>query len=236
MTDQPSIDPRAADVVLAAVNAAGPMSNPAQWRAKVNELVPVVASMVRETSPLLKHASEVMHSAVFPADLVSWEVEESSTRVLVQLRTEPSKKYPDGIEPIRTDRTDSGRGKAMLKRLEEAGKGARLLVYKAMELKNDGSGESVRILAHFDVLSKGDGSTGGSAPPRQSTHKAAPPADDEPKMADHVDPLFKRFNELPTKSMIAVKKRLDAEGLTITGPESAEDRGRYEAILNEETA
>jgi len=79
----------------------------------------------------------------FPATVLGGKIEESSTRCLVRILAVKSK---DGQpEEIRTDRTDSADGKAMLERVK-ALKGHKVLVFKQMETNN---GTDYRVLRHI---------------------------------------------------------------------------------------
>lgn len=222
------------EIVLAAVNAAGPVgNNPGAWRAKVrDELVPMIAAMLREGSPLLQRADQVVGSAVFGGELVGMELEESSTRVIVRFRSETTSKSDDegdGTETIRTYRTDTAQGKAQYKRLQEAGVGAKLLIYKFMEEAQ--KGREVRILAHFEVLSTG---TRSESPPPPGPTAQAPPADTPPS-AGGADSLMDRLNKLPGPKVGAIAKRYRATGKPWP-PKEPLDRAALEQMINEEEA
>lgn len=222
------------EIVLAAVNAAGPVgNNPGAWRAKVrDDLVPMIAAMLREGSPLLQRAEQVVGSAVFGGELLGLELEESSTRVIVKFRSETTSKTDDegdGTETIRTYRTDTAQGKAQYKRLQEAGIGAKLLIYKFMEEAQ--KGREVRVLAHFEVLSTG---TRTASPPPPGPSAQAPP-DDTPPSAGGADPLLARLNKLPGPKAGRVMKRYRAAGGAMP-PAKAIDRASLEAMINEEEA
>lgn len=219
-------------VVLAAVNAAGPVgSNQAAWRARIrDDLVPMIAAMVRPGSPLLQRAEHVMDAAVFGGELVGMELESSSTRVIVKFRSETTSKTDadgDGTETIRTYRTDSAQGKAQYRRLQEAGIGAKLLIYKFME-DTGNAGREVRVLAHFEVLSTGTRSE--SPPPGPAA--AAPPG--EPHLSSGgADSLMTRLSKLPGPRAGAVAKRY-RDTKRPWPPVEPEDRAALEQMINEE--
>ena len=223
----------AQQVVLAAVNAAGPMKSHGEWRAKVSDLIPEIAAMLSEGAPQTVAAENVIGAFRFVAAIVGWEVEATSKRVLVELKPDtPSSrsKHPEGHETIRTYRTDSPMGKAQLRQLEEAGRGAKILVYRAMEKM--ANGDEARLLAHFVVLDRSPGERpvgAGQAPVHPPTGAATPATTDERER----DPLGKRFNDLPAKTLVRVTKRLRAEGISFPTPEP-EHADRFIAIIIEE--
>lgn len=143
-------------VVIGAIAAAGPRDgNDARWKAKVNAAIPHVAAMIGASSRQSKDAQAVLEAVIFDAEYIGYKVEATSKRCLVQLKTRPSKNYPDGIEPIRTNRTDNASGKEMQRRLDELSEGDSLLVWKAIEASDDGN-EKYRVLVHFEVRPKWD--------------------------------------------------------------------------------
>jgi hypothetical protein len=154
-------------IIAAAIAAAGPKgSNDGAWKAKINEAIPHVASMLGEHSRQWRIAAEVLGASVFTATYVDHAVEESSTRVLVHLDTgKPTKNYPDGIEPIRTHRTDNAQGRSMKERLDRLSAGDEVVVWKALESMGDGAdANKVRVLVHFETRPKRDRPAGGATP------------------------------------------------------------------------
>jgi hypothetical protein len=149
-------------IVAAAIAAAGPRgSNEAAWKAKINDAIPHIASMMNPPradgsggSRQWRIAEEVMTAAVFTATYVDHHVEESSTRALVRIDTgRPTKNYPDGIEPIRTHRTDNAQGRAMKARLDQLHPGDEMVIWKSIEASDDGT-EKYRVLVHFETRPK----------------------------------------------------------------------------------
>lgn len=169
-------------IIAAAVAAAGPKgSNEGQWKAKVNDAIPHIASMIHDGSRQWNIAAEVLNAAVFVATYVDHKVEESSTRVLVHIDTgKATKNYPDGIEPIRTHRTDNAQGRSMKERLDKLSAGDEMVVWKSIEASDDGN-EKYRVLVHFETRPKRTSPGGAAQPPatreQQSDHApAAAPA------------------------------------------------------------
>lgn len=171
-------------ILAAAVAAAGPMgSNVGAWKGKVNAAIPAVAAMMHETTRQWKIAEEVLGASVFHATYVSHKLEESSTRVVVTIDTgKPTKNYPDGLEPIRTHRTDNAQGRSMAARLDQLAAGDEIMVWKALEAMGDGAdANKVRVLVHFDTLPKrtnspGRGEAAGTAPASDGQPVEPPPA------------------------------------------------------------
>jgi len=227
-------------VIAAAIAAAGPKgTNEAAWRATVNDAIPHVVSMMDDGSRQWKIAEEVMGAAVFVATYVDHKVEESSTRVVVHIDTgKATKNYPDGIEPIRTHRTDNAQGRSMKERLDKLTKGDEIVVWKAMESMGDGAdANKVRVLVHFETRPKRSSGRGETAP-------ATVPASDgqpvEPRTARAgsgprpSNPAVERFEGLTGKVKVGVVKRLRAENISF--PDPGDDVDRFVIIISEEEA
>lgn len=84
----------------------------------------------------------------FPGTVVSVDKEASSTRGLVTLATRPSQHHPDGREQVRTERTDTGVGLSMARRLRSL-VGHRVLVWVEVE---EYDGGKVRVVRHAEDL------------------------------------------------------------------------------------
>lgn len=172
------------DKVLAiAMQAVGPVS-PAEWADRVTEMAVEVAVAFGEQSPQRAAVARILEAQVFTGDFLGYHVEESSTRCVVKLGTGVTTKRPDGIETIRTDRTDTPAGRRMKARLDAIPTHARVVVWKAMETANQET--KVRVLAHIAVLGLAHGaekSAGGPeavTPPsrtRGASGATSPPAD-----------------------------------------------------------
>jgi hypothetical protein len=182
-------------IIAAAIAAAGPKgSNDGAWKAKINEAIPHVASMLGEHSRQWRIAAEVLGASVFTATYVDHAVEESSTRVLVHLDTgKPTKNYPDGIEPIRTHRTDNAQGRSMKERLDRLSAGDEVVVWKALESMGDGAdANKVRVLVHFETRPKRDRPAGGATPggterPAGDDVALSPSSPPPPPLTDAID-------------------------------------------------
>ena len=219
-------------ILAGALAAAGPMgTNEAAWKAKLGEAIPHIASMFNSGSRQWKITEQVLEAAVFVVTYVSHEVETNSTRALVQLDSgRPSKNYPDGIEPIRTHRTDTAAGKAMLARLEKLEPGQEIIVWKAMESMGDGvDANKVRVLVHMETRPvfkdraaqvsripepprrESEGAVHGSAP-------STPPADD----VAGLDFAHEQFDGLNGKGKAACVRIFREQGIKFPLPEAAQ--------------
>lgn len=167
-------------ILAAAVASAGPRgTNEGQWMAKVNDAIPPIAAMMHDGSRQWGIASEVLGAAVFVGTYVDHHVEESSTRVVVRIDTgKATKNYPDGIEPIRTHRTDNAQGRSMKERLDRLTAGDEIVVWKALESMGDGAdANKVRVLVHFS-----------QRPKRTPSGEPASPSTAREQRADHAPP------------------------------------------------
>lgn len=226
----------AQQIVLAAVNAAGPIgSNVQAWRAKIrDDMVPMISAMVRPGSPLTRLADDITdgdRTSVFGGELIGLELEESSKRVIVRFRSETTSKTDaegDGTETIRTHRTDTAYGKTQYRRLQEAGVGAKLLLYKTME-ETGVKGREVRVLSHFDVLSTGQR----DGPPPVDRPAQAPPSGSA-RTGGGADSLMDRLSKLPGPVAGRVAKTYRATNRPWP-PVEPTDRAALEQLINEET-
>lgn len=138
-------------IITAAVVATGPQGDDlAAWRAQVLSNVASITAMFDENSDAMKIIDSVSNAKVFPATVIGIEKEKSSTRGLVNLKTRPSERHPDGIEQARTERTDSERGLAMARRMRDL-IGHRVLLWIDLQKMSSGSA-SVRVIAHVEDL------------------------------------------------------------------------------------
>lgn len=218
-------------IVAAAIAAAGPRgSSDAAWRAKVNEAIPFVVAMMGEGSRQWRVADEMLSATVFVADYLGYEYEESSTRCVVKLGTTPSKRYPEGVEPIRTPRTDGPAGKSMRARLDALPEGSQLIVWKAMESSKDDM--KVRVLAHFEVRPGRAEDRPVHGRPVEEPGAAVRVPQSRPAPA--ADPVVERFEALPPKVKVAVVKRLRDEGISFPDPGPDNVDRMIRIILDEE--
>jgi hypothetical protein len=223
-------------IIAAAIAAAGPRgSNDAAWKAKVNEAIPHVVSMIGEGSRQSKIATEVLGASVFVAQYVRHEVEQSSTRCVVWLNSgRPSRNYPDGIEPIRSHRTDNAQGRAMKECLDRLSPGDELVVWKALEEAGE---NKVRVLVHFETRPKREVSVSGF-PSFPDTGR--PPSgglllsDPDGGRKTFTSPAAERFEALPAKIKVAVAKRSRAEGINVSEPDPDHVDKLIKIIIEEE--
>lgn len=138
-------------VVAAAISAAGPMgSNPVAWQAKISALIPQCAAMLEMQSRQAHQAKQVLEAAVFTAVYLSHEREESSTRAIVTL----AKNAEGETETIRTNRTDRADGRALVEQLNRLTSGQEIRVWKAIEEMSGRQDRKVRVLVHFQPLTR----------------------------------------------------------------------------------
>lgn len=223
-------------IIAAAIAAAGPRgSNDAAWKAKVNEAIPHVVSMMGEGSRQTKIATEVLGASVFVAEYVRHELETSSTRCVVWLNSgRPSRNYPDGIEPIRSHRTDNAQGRAMKERLDQLSPGDELVVWKALEEAGE---NKVRVLVHLETRPKREVSVSGF-PSFPDTGR--PPSgglllsDPDGGRKSSESPTSDRFEALPAKIKVAVAKRARAEGINVSEPDTSHVDQLMKIIMEEE--
>lgn len=114
-------------IILAAVNAAGPVGDdPAGWEARVEQLGVQLSAMLDDNSRFSKAIDRVGAAKVFRGAVISVRQERSSTRGVVTLSTGTDRSktdaitkqdLPGGCEQVRTDRTDSAVGLAMARRM-----------------------------------------------------------------------------------------------------------------------
>jgi hypothetical protein len=129
-------------LVVAAAQAAGPCpaGEETAWGRRVLGLtvdLHLIAQQARQDIERLESAR------TFIALLENVEIEESSRRGLVTLR------LPSGeLEPIRTEHSDTDRGRALIERARSL-KGRWVLVYRYNERKAGQRNQSVRMLAHL---------------------------------------------------------------------------------------
>ena len=152
-------------VVLAATAAAGPVGeDPAGWRDRVYVAAREIALACNPHSRVGRAVDTMAAvSKVFSATVTGIETEPSSTRGLVTLHTRPSEWYPDGVEQVRTERTDQADGAHMYGIVEEL-VGHRVMVF--VEQQETGQGKAVRVVRHVEDLGVPAGRNGAA----QSAH------------------------------------------------------------------
>jgi len=153
-----------AHIVLSAFGAAGPGATDGEVIAQVSR----ITAMLQDGSPALavfdraaQRSELTVDTKAFPGTVLFVDLEESSQRPIVFLKTEPSDYHPDAIEHFRLDRVDSNdatRVKALAK--EATGLvGHKVLVTIAVE---KAGGKNVRILRAIEdrgIDSEHDGLT-----------------------------------------------------------------------------
>jgi len=149
-------------IVLAAINTAGPVGDdPGEWSGRVHFAAAQITAMCSPASSVAKVVGGVANAKVFSAIVRGITKEASSTRGLVTLQTQPSKFHPDGLEPARTERTDSAQGMAMARRIRSL-VGHRVLVWVEVEVINDGASK-VRVVRWIEDLGAVPESSDGDA-------------------------------------------------------------------------
>lgn len=217
------------NIIAAAIAAAGPKTgSEAAWKAKINELIPSIVSMMGDGSRQTRIAQEVIGASVFVAEFVRYEVEESSTRCVVWLNSgRPSRNYPDGIEPIRSHRTDNAQGRAMQEKLNQLQPGDEVVVWKALEEAGD---NKVRVLVHLEKRPGRSEKPAYKPDPPQEQHSMVR----EPKPAPE-SPVQKRFDDLPSRVKARVAQRARAEGIDVVNTHADHVDKLIKIILDEET-
>ena len=138
-------------IVLAAVGAAGQVGDDrSAWLDRVTDLAAEITVLCSDRSRVARRVQSIANSKVFVADIVGGKLEASSTRGVVNLRTKPTAQHPDGLEQVRTERTDSRDGAEMWDRMK-ALKGHRVVLYVEVQEYAGGTGK-VRVVQHVEDL------------------------------------------------------------------------------------
>lgn len=186
------------DVIKLAIQAAGQADDLIAWKSRINMLIPEITVMLGERSLQRKAAERLAEATVFTGDYLGYDYEESSTRCVVKLFTGESKDHPDGVETIRTDRTDSSSGKMMRRKLDGLPPGCRVAAWKVMETA--GQNTKVRVLGHIEFI--------GSKVTEQSQPRAAAvapaPTPDVPADTSKREALIKGLQSLTATQKVAV--------------------------------
>jgi hypothetical protein len=232
MMEEIEVTAQAKQAAMLAVMAAGDASNDKVWRNKVQANLAKFAALVRDDYGYWgREAQGIIDAQVFTATYLSHELEETSTRLVLQLKTTPSRRYPDGVEPIRTERTDIPPGWHMQRRVEALEAGQEIVVWKKME--STGADTKVRVLAHFEpVRSKTGGGERasnrpsarpeGDAPPPSSPSERSSPVPSEGQLSAEAGAVQKALADMTTRQRIAAKNLCVGEGIenwTDPGPE-----------------
>lgn len=240
------ITPQAKQAAMLAVMAAGDASNDKAWRRRVQENIARFAALVRDDYGYWgREAQGIIDAQVFTAKYLSHELEETSKRLVLQIETKPSKRYPEGIEPIRTERTDTPPGIVMQKRVEALEPGQEIVVWKKMESTGDDT--KVRVLVHMQPIRSRSGGEErasnrpsvrpeGEAPSPPSSSSGEQAASPEEQISGEAAAVQKALDGLPAAKMLAVKARCKGEGIdnwTDPGPEHID---RVLTIIKEVTS
>ena len=232
MADKPNeLELRDARLILAgAIAAAGKAESSVVWKGRVHALIPEVAAMFGERSNQISRAVSMLRATPFTAEFLGFDTEyltskgspDKSKRVQVRLAHGIDKRHPDGVQRIRTERTDTQVGKRMLEKLQQVEPGQTLLCWKVQEEMRSGEGETVAILMHFEVLpdrkdsptrSPSGGEGAGPLPPVARPEEEGP-GTPTPGPTDFARAEMDAFNEatrhLPAKRKIALVRDLVA--------------------------
>jgi hypothetical protein len=176
----------------------------------------------------------MVDAVVFTAVYFGNELEESSTRLVVKLEHPRDKDHPDGIQRLRTERTDTPPGKLIHERLAQVAPGSTLLCWKAFEEIRSGenAGRQAAVLMHFEVLpdrktsSPPQSPSGGEAgEPRSPSSAPRPPGSSPPAGPGGISrPEMDAFNEATkdwdNKTKVALVRDLAAAKLWPPTPEN----------------
>jgi len=139
-------------IICAAIQSVGPMGqeSPELWQAKVADRAAAIAAWCQPGSFISKTIEQVMQSKTFVGSVVKIEQEITSTRGIVTLRTAPNEHHPDGIETVRTERTDNPLGRMMVRKVKSL-IGHKALLYVEVEPISNSTRKS-RVLRHIEDL------------------------------------------------------------------------------------
>lgn len=140
-------------LILSAVGMTGPVGDdPSQWQADVKRNLSSLVAMTAPQSVYSRQIEEVSAAKVFAATVLDVKKEGSSTRGVATLQGRPSKYAEDGVEQVRTDRTDTPEGLAMARTLRGL-KGHRVMLWVYLEEFQGKSGHGkVRVVKHVEDL------------------------------------------------------------------------------------
>ena len=138
-------------IIIAAINAAGPVGeDPKEWNSRVTGLAVSITTMVAPTSSISRQIDAIGDAKVYTAVITSLVKEDSSTRGLVTMAVPVSQWAKDGTEKIRTDRTDTEEGRAMVRRIKPL-IGHKVAIWKQLETAA-GSSTKVGVIRHIEDL------------------------------------------------------------------------------------
>lgn len=138
-------------LIITATNMAGPIGDSkVEWEAKVSSNLRDLISMFDERSAQNRIIDQMTgpNTDKFVATIVGLEMEPSSKRILVGFACEVDKDHPDGVEYIRTERTDSSQeARDLANYISDELLGHRVVVYKELEVGKDQK-TKFRVLRH----------------------------------------------------------------------------------------
>lgn len=146
------------DIILAAVNAAGPIpmdeaGNPdkAAWDRNVAENAVNISVLTSTHSPIAKRLAMLQTCKKFPATVLGVKKESNTTRGFIVMKTKVTDHSPDGIEIARTERTDASVENALFAKRLQGLKGHRVLVWIDMQTMASNN-RKVRVIQHVEDL------------------------------------------------------------------------------------
>src|SRR5690606_867369 len=122
-----------------------------EWEARVLENTLDAQSLMSDGSRLYKTVEGIK---VYSAVVDAIQKEKKSTRGLVTLKVKPSTYAKDGIEQVRTERTDRPDGLAMAKKIKGL-IGHKVLIFKEIEVMANGNKSAV--IRHVKDLGEANG-------------------------------------------------------------------------------
>lgn len=189
------------------------------WEERFSKGVLVAAGQMNGQAA--KMAQDVLECAVFKAVYRGYELEESSTRLIVSLESETSAKADqdsDGLERIRTERTDNRWGKMMKAELDRLPEGSTILAFKLIEhMDGRGMKDKVRVLKHFQVLARPESRSGASTPTGDPAKAAGA---DRPSAPAAPSDLGVRMSALSGLKAVEFARRCKTAGVRPGSPES----------------
>lgn len=240
------ITPEARLAVAAAFAYAGPMTGDEyQWKIRLQEGIARAGAAMNGLPA--QDAQAMLDAYVFAGEYGGYVLEESSTRLLVRVKSDTGRekgKDAEGFERIRTDRTDSPLGSRMKARLDKVPIGSRIVVWKVLErMAKSEDDAKVRVLKHFEVIqiNKDSASKRDSPPPSPPGEGdgAVRPLASSPTTTDSVahsaewSPVLERIRALEPGPLGQFVRQCQTEKLWWKNPKTTDDEDRILRILAE---
>lgn len=238
-------DQLALEAVRLAIVAAGQVDDPIKWQARITTLTPQIASMLRlpdeahandATTPVVT-ARKVLGASAFRAEYVGHELEETSKRLVVRLKSATAntkETESDGTEHLRTEPMWTPAGRAMRRILDALEPGQQVTAFKHVEPID--AQRKVRVLVHLEPVGRRQRSPAVPPPPgetRRPDRDPDPPSgsrsQDEPKRdrdAERADLLESRYEALTPSQRVAFGRLCKTDGITAFMMPSDEDFDR----------